>query len=69
MKTMVKKSAAENHDIVQIQNWKTKRYLLIDRTVGHTLEHREEDGPYPNVPIVSATAKKRAQNNGTITQR
>ena len=37
-------------DEVQLQNPKTKRYVKINRGEG-TLEHKEDDGPFEDVPI------------------
>lgn len=45
-------------NIVQTRNPKVDRYVLIDREQGKILEHREEPGPYPDVPI----ARRRHRN-------
>jgi hypothetical protein len=41
----------------QIQNPKTKKYILIDREKGVIVEHREIDGPYPDIEIITKPKK------------
>lgn len=42
---------ADRAQILQILNPRTGRYVLVDRDAGEVLEHREEEGPYPGVPV------------------
>lgn len=39
------------HDIVQVKNPKTDRYVKIDRTEGKIISHKQSSGPYKGVPI------------------
>lgn len=41
----------KRHDIVQIKNPKTDRYLKIDRTEGRIVSHKKSPGPYKGVPV------------------
>lgn len=41
----------KKHDIVQVKNPKTGRYVKIDRTIGRILSHKKTPGPYKNIPI------------------
>ena len=47
------KNASDNkkHDIVQVKNPRTERYVKIDRTEGIIIGHKVSPGPYKNVPI------------------
>lgn len=40
------------HDIVQIRNPRSGRYIKIDRTVGDIVFHKQSEGQYKNIPIV-----------------
>ena len=47
-----KKNTSKNgHDIVQVKNPKTDRYVKIDRTEGKIISHKKSDGPYKGVPV------------------
>lgn len=46
-----KKQDSSKHDIVQIKNPRTDRYVKIDRTVGKIIAHKKSDGPYKGVPV------------------
>ncbi len=55
-------------DLVQVLNPKIDRYVLIDRASGEIMEHREEPGPYPGVPVVKMrTIQDPIQTSGRIT--
>jgi hypothetical protein len=41
----------KKHDIVQLKNPKTDRYIKIDRTEGKILSHKASPGPYKDIPI------------------
>ncbi len=41
------------HDIAQLLNPRSHRYVKIDRTVGGITSHKKSDGPYKNIPIIS----------------
>ncbi len=43
--------------IVQIRNPNIDRYVKIDRQEGRILEHREQAGPYPDIPIARRRRK------------
>jgi hypothetical protein len=43
------------HDIVQVKNPKTDRYLKIDRTEGKIISHKKTAGPYKGVPVARKT--------------
>lgn len=45
-------------DLVQIQNPRTLRYILIDRANGIIREHKQDKGPYPDVPHVDMAADR-----------
>jgi hypothetical protein len=49
--TSKKPIAIKKHDIVQVKNPKTERYIKIDRTVGKIISHKPTKGPYKNVPV------------------
>jgi polynucleotide 5'-kinase involved in rRNA processing len=46
----VKKSA--KHDIVQVKNPRTDRYVKIDRTAGLIVAHKKSEGPYKGVRVI-----------------
>jgi hypothetical protein len=48
----IKDSSKKKHDIVQVKNPKTERYVKIDRTEGKIISHKKSEGPYKNIPIV-----------------
>jgi hypothetical protein len=41
----------EKHDIVQVKNPRTERYVKIDRTAGKILSHKVTKGPYKDIPV------------------
>jgi hypothetical protein len=41
----------KKHDIVQVKNPKSGRYVKIDRTDGKIISHKKSEGPYKDVPI------------------
>lgn len=41
----------KKHDLVQVLNPRTKRYIKIDRSVGEVIAHKKGPGPYKNIPI------------------
>lgn len=47
----MKTTATKKHDIVQVKNPKTDRYVKIDRTVGRIISHKPTQGPYKGVPV------------------
>ncbi len=49
----IKNTSAEKHDIIQVLNPRSERYVKIDRTVGVILSHKQSPGPYKGVPIIS----------------
>jgi hypothetical protein len=40
------------HDIAQIKNPKSGRYIKIDKTLGKIISHKPTAGPYKNIRIV-----------------
>lgn len=46
-----KKQDSSKHDIVQVKNPRTDKYVKIDRTVGKIIAHKKSDGPYKGVPV------------------
>jgi hypothetical protein len=50
MRTM-KPTPTGKHDIVQVRNPKTERYVKIDRTAGKIISHKSTKGPYKSVPV------------------
>jgi hypothetical protein len=50
MKTS-KSASGDKHDIVQLKNPKTERYVKIDRTVGTIVSEKKTPGPYKNIPV------------------
>lgn len=43
----------KKHDIVQVRNPKTNRYIKIDRTVGKIIGHKPDEKAYKDIPIVT----------------
>lgn len=41
----------KKHDIVQVKNPRTRRYVKIDRTIGKIIGHKKTPGPYKGIPI------------------
>lgn len=41
------------HDIVQLKNPRSGRYVKVDRTKGMILSHKKSDGPYKNIVIIT----------------
>mgnify|MGYP006978337914 CR=1 FL=1 len=46
-----KKTGSPKHDIVQVKNPRTDRYVKIDRTVGLIVSHKKSEGPYKGIPV------------------
>ena len=46
-----KQSAEKKHDVVQVKNPKTDRYVKIDRTAGQIVSNKKSSGPYKGVPV------------------
>lgn len=44
-------SSTRKHDVVQVKNPKTDRYVKIDRIAGRIVGHKPTRGPYKNVPV------------------
>ncbi|HBD7059646.1 TPA: hypothetical protein ACUNL2_002431 [Legionella pneumophila] len=44
-------NSKNKHDIVQVKNPKTDRYVKIDRTEGKIISHKQSEGPYKGVPV------------------
>lgn len=40
------------HDVVQVKNPKTDRYVKIDRTAGKIIGYKPTKGPYKNAYII-----------------
>ncbi|MGC1183035.1 hypothetical protein [Legionella sp.] len=51
MGTQKDKPTNNKHDIVQVKNPKTERYVQIDRTEGKIIAHKSTPGPYKDIPI------------------
>lgn len=47
---------AKKHEIVQVKNPRTGKYVKIDRTEGRIIDHKKSEGQYKNVPV----ARKRS---------
>jgi len=43
--------SSKKHDVVQVKNPRTERYVKIDRTEGKILSQKKSEGPYKDVPI------------------
>lgn len=43
--------ASKKHDVVQVKNPRTKKYVKIDRTEGRIVSQKKTPGPYKDVPI------------------
>ena len=56
-KPTVKASAEKKHDLVQVKNPKTDRYVKIDRTAGQIVSQKKTSGPYKGVPVARKTDK------------
>jgi hypothetical protein len=50
-----KNTSNSKHDIVQVKNPKTERYVKIDRTVGVIVSQKKTPGPYKNIPVARKT--------------
>jgi hypothetical protein len=48
---MKRTSGGKKHDVVQVKNPRTDRYVKIDRAVGKIVDHKKSAGPYKNVPV------------------
>ena len=46
-----KKTGSPKHDIVQVKNPRTDRYVKIDRTVGLIVSHKKSEGPHKGIPV------------------
>jgi len=49
--THKKTAHTKKHDVVQVKNPKTDRYVKIDRAAGRIVGHKPTKGPYKNVPV------------------
>jgi hypothetical protein len=49
--TTSKPPASKKHDVVQVKNPKTDRYVKIDRTAGQIVSQKKSSGPYKGVPV------------------
>lgn len=50
----------EKHELVQLFNPRSHRYIKVDKTVGGIVGHGKRDGkPYKNIPIVYKSKPKR----------
>jgi len=38
-------------NLVQLLNPRTKRYVLVDKSVGKILAHKSDGQPYKNIPV------------------
>jgi hypothetical protein len=47
----------KKHDVVQVKNPRTGRYVKIDRSAGKIVAHKKSPGRYKDVPV----AKKKKQ--------
>ena len=47
--------SSKKHDIVQIKNPKTDKYIKIDRTEGKVISHKQTSGPYKGIPVARKT--------------
>jgi hypothetical protein len=50
-----KKTSSDKHDIVQLKNPKSKRYIKIDRTIGIIVSQKKSPGSYKNIPVARRT--------------
>ena len=51
-------SVSHKHEIVQLYNPRSHRYIKVDKTVGGIIGHGKRDGtPYKNIPVVSKSVK------------
>jgi len=41
----------KKHDVVQVKNPRTNRYVKIDRSEGKIISHKKSTGPYKDVPV------------------
>ena len=46
-----KTSEGKKHDLVQVKNPRTDRYVKIDRSAGQIVDHKKSAGPYKNIPV------------------
>jgi len=44
-------SITKKHDVVQVKNPKTDRYVKIDRTTGRIVSYKPTKGPYKNIRV------------------
>lgn len=44
-------SGSKKHDVVQVKNPRTDRYVKIDRTAGRIVDHKKSAGPYKDIPV------------------
>lgn len=52
---MKHESGKKKHDMVQVKNPKTERYVKIDRTEGRIVSEKKSPGPYSGVPVARKT--------------
>ncbi len=41
----------KKHDVVQVKNPRSNKYVKIDRTEGKIVSHKKTSGPYKGVPV------------------
>lgn len=58
---LMQTSSAKKHDVVQVKNPKTDRYVKIDRTQGRIVGYKLTPGPYKSVPVVRKSKKSRGE--------
>lgn len=46
-----KTPVGKKHDVVQVKNPRTDRYVKIDRSVGRIIDHKKSAGPYKDIPV------------------
>ncbi|HBG05148.1 MAG TPA: hypothetical protein DDY22_06235 [Geobacter sp.] len=51
------KPSEKKHDVVQVKNPKTDRYVKIDRTAGQIVSQKKSSGPYKGVPVARKSGK------------
>jgi|GEM_PF-635344 len=51
MPTTTKSTSSKAHDLVQVKNPRSDRYVKIDRTEGKIISVKRTTGPYKGIPI------------------
>jgi hypothetical protein len=41
----------KKHNVVQVKNPRTNKYVKIDRSEGKIVSHKKSPGPYKGVPV------------------